>query len=194
MLRLLAIILILAPITLRAQGTAPAPSTDTAKVTPADTILYIPKLDSTRELSVSDTVDLEKHLTQNPTTALFKSLVIPGWGQVGNKRYFKAALFAGLEIWFVGEAVHYAGQASDYRKQYDAAVDPFYRDHYHRLYKDRYTRRSKFIWYAGITTFISIFDAYVDAHLSGEQAERTRRVSLVPSTPNGPGLTLSLSF
>ncbi|MFZ1684899.1 MAG: DUF5683 domain-containing protein [Candidatus Zixiibacteriota bacterium] len=193
----MAILFIIAPVTLWAQGSAPAPTTDTSKIVPPDTIMYIPSLDSTRDLSVSDTVDLEQHLVQNPTTALFKSLAIPGWGQVGNKRYFKAALFAGLEIWFVGEAIHYAGQASDYRKQYDAAVDPFYRNHYHGLYKDRYTRRSKFIWYAGITTFISIFDAYVDAHLSGEQAERnerSRRVTLIPSTPSGPGLTLSLSF
>jgi hypothetical protein len=197
MLRLLAILILFVPATLCAQGPTPLPATDTARVIPPDTILYIPALDTINELSVSDTVDLEKHLTQNPTTALFKSLVVPGWGQVGNGRYFKAALFAGLEIWFVGEAIHYAGQASDYRKQYDATVDPYVRNHYHGLYKDRYTRRSKFIWYAGITTFISIFDAYVDAHLSGEQAERndrTRRVSLVPSTPNGPGLTLSLSF
>jgi hypothetical protein len=194
---LVAILLLLCPALLKAEAvTAPLP-TDSSKAAVQDTILYIPNIDTTRQMSVTDTVDMEKHLIQNPTTALFKSLLVPGWGQYGNKRYLKAAIFAGLEIWFVGEAIHYAGQASDLKKQWEAATTPADRNYFHGLYKDRYTRRSKFIWYAGITTFVSIFDAYVDAHLSGEQVQQKKsgtRLSFSPSTQAGPGLTLSLSF
>ncbi|MCH9030779.1 MAG: hypothetical protein IIB00_00765, partial [candidate division Zixibacteria bacterium] len=34
---------------------------------------------------------------QNPTAALFKSMAVPGWGQVGNKQFIKAGFVIGLE-------------------------------------------------------------------------------------------------
>jgi hypothetical protein len=42
-------------------------------------------------------------------------MLLPGWGQLGNRRYLKAILFAGLDAWFVGAAIHYGRQAREFR-------------------------------------------------------------------------------
>ena len=38
------------------------------------------------------------------------------------------------------------------------------RNEYYDLYQDRKDERNKFTWFAVITAFVSMFDAYVDAH------------------------------
>ena len=106
-------------------------------------------------------------------------------------------MFAGLEWWFIGSSLHYGSQASRFRTQYDASTDVNTRLFYYYLYRDRADRRNKFRWFAGITAFVSMFDAYVDAHLSGSPtAERNRKVELsVGPTDNGGGaITLALRF
>ncbi len=196
---LLVIFLLILPVGLSAQAipTNTAPKPDSTKTSKPDTTLFVPIIDTSREATVSDSVNFERHLIQNPTAALFKSLIVPGWGQIGNHRYVKAAFFAGLETWFVIEAVHYGGQANDWKKLYDAASGTELRNSYHAIYRSKYTARSKYIWYAGITTFVSIFDAYMDAHLSGEpKPEKTQKfkLSFTPAGSTGPGATLSLRF
>ncbi len=116
---------------------------------------------------VTDPEDLEKRLSQNPTAALLKSVFVPGLGQLGNRRYIKAAIFMGIDAWFVGSALHYGRQASDFRRQFERSTDLTARNEYYNLYQDRKDERNKFTWFAAIITFISMFDAYVDAHLSG---------------------------
>lgn len=141
----------------------PEPDSTTA----VDTLLF----DGTGMLEqvspVTSDIDFETRLYQRPTTALFKSMFVPGWGQLGNKRHVKAILFAGLDAWFISAAIHYGGQASDFRDEFESAVDIETRNEYYDLYLDRKGQRNKFTWFAGIVTFISMFDAFVDAHLSG---------------------------
>lgn len=98
----------------------------------------------------------------DPTVTLFKSMLVPGWGQITNKAYIKAALAIGLEAWFISGAVvnwNYMNQALDnYR------ADPNNLDHYYE-YQYYHGMRSDFLWALGVTVFVSMFDAYVDAHL-----------------------------
>ena len=89
--------------TLRADTTdVSAPADTTAPIeepqeTPpparVDTVLFLPVLDTGAAVQVTDTTQYEKRLTQNPTTALFKSMFVPGLGQIGNRKYFKAGVF-----------------------------------------------------------------------------------------------------
>lgn len=187
------------PTCLRAQISA-APDTLKSDSTPPpklDTILFVPKLDTTHEVAVSDTFNFEGKLTQNPTRALFKSMIVPGWGQIGNHRYFKAALFAGLEVWFASQAIHYGSQANGWKARYNNATDLVDRNSYHAIYGSYYGTRSKYIWYTGITAFVSIFDAYVDAHLSGEPTrskEKKVNLSLAPSGGDGFTARVAISF
>lgn len=140
---------------------------DTAEV--MDTVLFTPGGALADYSSVSDTTDRERRLIQKPMVGLFKSMVLPGWGQLGNHKYVKAVVYAGLEAWMIGGAIHYGRQASDWRQIYDDTPPELVnlRNDYHGLWRDRQDERNKYTWFAVIVAFVSMFDAYVDAHLSG---------------------------
>ena len=142
-------------------------STDVDSIHIADTLLFDGAGLLHHASPVTSDINFEKRLYQNPTVGLFKSMVVPGWGQLGNHRRTKAVIFAGLDAWFIGAAIHYGKQASDFRDRFNAAVDPDSRNELYDLYLDRTDERNKFTWFAVIITFMSMFDAYVDAHLSG---------------------------
>jgi len=160
----------------------------------SDTSLFVPLPNDRDSALVTDTTNLERHLYQNPTVALFKSLFVPGLGQVGNHRYVKAVLFAGLEGWLLSSAIHYNSQAQDYRRKYDAATDPAVRNSQYYLYKNRRDERNKYLWFAGLTAFVSMFDAYVDAHLSGSPTSgRGRKVGFDVTSDGRGGTAVQLA-
>jgi hypothetical protein len=177
---------------------AQEPSDSTgAKPLSSDTTLYLPPPDTTLVVPVTDSVDLERHLIQNPTVALFKSMFVPGLGQIGNHRYIKAAAVIGLQAWLVGNIIHYGRNASSYWSQYNSASDRDIRNYYYSLYATQRDQRNKYTWFAGILTFVSMFDAYVDAQLSGAPTNpRNRRfdLSLAPSPDGGASAQLSVRF
>lgn len=146
---------------------------------------------------VTDSANLEKHLYQRPMVAMAKSIVLPGWGQYGNKRYVKAAVFLGLDVWLVSNALSYGADAADYRDQWESATDTTVRNELYYLYKDKKESRNKYTWFAVIVTFISMFDAYVDAHLSGYprvEDDSAVRFDLEPRGGDGFAATVSFSF
>lgn len=160
-----------------------------------DTLLFVPDRTITRAADVVNPADLEKHLTQPPTLALFKSLLVPGLGQLGNHKYFKAVLFGGLESVFIGAAIHYDGQAHDARELYTSAVDKSTRRVWYNFYDNKRKNRNKYIWFAGLTAFVSMFDAYVDAHLSGSPADsRNDRFTLDVVPNNDGGMSAAIGF
>lgn len=132
-----------------------------------DTTLFRPEEALQDFLAVSDTMDSEKRLTQTPTVALLKSMVVPGWGQVGNRSYVKALIFAGLEGLMIGSALNYKFKAADRKDEFNRAADIDERNRLYDQYLDLNGKRNRYTWFAVITIFISMFDAYVDAHLSG---------------------------
>jgi len=177
-------------------------TSDTALITTpvqVDSVIFIPTMDVAPGKQVDNPEDFEQHLSQNPTVALFKSMLIPGLGQIGNRRYFKAALFIGLESWFIISAIHFGKQAHDYRQAYEAAAedDLIARRYNYILYEDRRDNRNKFTWFAGLTIFISMFDAYVDAHLSGSPYNESRNnlsMDVQPDHKGGVRALVSYTF
>lgn len=133
----------------------------------SDTIIYVPRMQQRPAENVTNAANLEEHLIQTPTMALFKSMFVPGLGQLGNRKIIKAGLFIGLESWFALKAIKHGQSAHTYRAQYDAATDSISRLNIYGVYGSERDKRNKFIWFFGLTTFVSMFDAYVDAHLSG---------------------------
>ena len=168
-----------------------------ATASSVDTLLFEPDRVISRAANVANPADLEKHLTQPPTLALFKSLVVPGLGQFGNHKYFKAALFGGMESVFIVAAIHYERQAHDGRELYTTAVDRNTRYGWYAFYDNKRKNRNKYIWFAGLTAFVSMFDAYVDAHLSGSPADsRNDRFTLdvLPNEDGGLSALISYDF
>lgn len=179
--------------------TVDLPVVDSADALPAtvDTTRFEPNVQLDNAAPVTDSTNFELYRYQNPTVALFKSMAVPGWGQLGNRAYFKAVLFLGVDVFFIASALHHGRKAGDFRDQYEAAEDVAVRNAYYDLYEDSANDRNKFTWYAVITTFVAMFDAYVDAHLSGFPTEREHdRFSVdVTSSPEGdPRVSLSIRF
>ncbi len=162
-----------------------------------DTLVFAPPPDPSAAGQVTNPADLEQHLTQNPTVALFKSLAIPGWGQFGNRKYTKALFFAGLEAWCLVSALHYDSQMDEARRLFDSAPDVSTRNARYDFLDNKRKNRNKFLWYAGITAFVSMFDAYVDAHLSGSPLdERNEQLSfdVAPDFDGGVRATVGYRF
>ncbi len=133
-LQILYIILFLLPVSLTAFGQ------DTLKVSD-DKLNHQPESPDTNIVEI----------TKSPRGAMLRSLVVPGWGQFYNGKWFKGILIGGTEIGLIVNAViqdHYAVIAeTELEKE-------FYRDN-----------KSLSIWWLGAAILYSITDAYVDAHL-----------------------------
>ena len=170
---------------------------DTAVKT--DTILYVPQELENVTLGVTDSSDYEKRLYQNPTAALFKSMLVPGLGQIGNRQYVKAGVIIGLQTWLVSSAIKHGNDASDWRKQFEASTNNAERNVLYDNYLGSKDERNKFTWFAVIVTFVSMFDAFSDAHLSGfpkEPGNKSQEINLTfrPSEDSGVKAIVSYSF
>ncbi|RMG66688.1 MAG: hypothetical protein D6715_06355 [Calditrichaeota bacterium] len=85
----------------------------------------------------------------SPWGALLRSAVLPGWGQVYNRQYWKAAGVVVVHAVLLERALHF-----------------------NRLYqqrKDRSLRRTRntFYWLLGAAYLLNLLDAFVDAYLFG---------------------------
>ena len=167
-----------------------------------DTIRYLPPSDLLSLPPINDSADSESRLTQNPTSALFRSLLLPGWGQIVNKSYIKAGLYGGLQLYFASRAIHHAREAHDLYTSWEADTSIASRNSIYSSYLVSADARNAHRWYFGITTMISMFDAYVDAHLSGRPRVRQEKGRLrlnelsfdIQPSPSSTGLVLVARF
>lgn len=162
-----------------------------------DTVTFVPQMEQHPAGDVTNAVNLEKHLIQNPTRGLFKSMLVPGLGQMGNRRWFKAGLFAGLQTWFALKAIDHGQAAHAHKARFNAETDPTLRGIVHNAYDAERSDRNKFIWFFGLTTFVSMLDAYVDAHLSGSPSNKRNdqfSVGISPGAHGGGSVSLAVRF
>ena len=146
-----------------------------AGLAPDDSSVFEGASDSVSEDELSTrisrgwTSSAEKSRTiQNPSAALFKSMVVPGWGQVGNKKYIKAGFVIGLESLLFLKWLRFRRKTADARADFEDAPDTEPNKTF-LFNKFQATRNDPnlFAWLTGTVIFISMFDAFVDAHLSG---------------------------
>ena len=86
-----------------------------------------------------------------PKGALWRSALVPGWGQLRNRRYFKAVLFSGAAAAFAAAGISETrnlGSVEDQDRQAAAG-----------------RRNTRLLLFIATATF-SALDAYVDAHLA----------------------------
>jgi hypothetical protein len=171
---------------------------DSALSKPAiDTVLYVPPPEKSKAGAVTNPTDLEQQLTQQPTVALFKSLLVPGWGQIGNHRYVKAGFFIAVEGACFVSAIHFDRQLGDAERRFESAQTLLERNDLYTSLDKKRKSRNKWLWYAGIATFVSMFDAYVDAHLSGSPLDKRNdkvNVDMGPDLKGGVRASVSYSF
>ena len=106
-------------------------------------------------------------MSKSPMGAVLRSALIPGWGQIYNESYWKAPIVWGILGYFVYYWIDNNNLYNDYRDLFSESLEPgtsgnliykrnrdFYRD-----------QRDQFAVYIGLTYFLTLVDAYVDAHL-----------------------------
>ena len=88
---------------------------------------------------------------KNPTGAMLRSIVFPGWGQWYNGKHFKAILVFGAEAGIIANTIRQ-------NQRVQASKSELEREFYLE------NRRLSNWWLAGVI-LLSMIDAYVDAHL-----------------------------
>jgi hypothetical protein len=153
-----------------------------------------------------DTVVMKKH---NPRTATICSALLPGLGQVYNRKYWKVPLVYGI-----GGAMVYAYQYNQskyikYREAYDEgdAGKLYIIDGYTRTYDQlplgrEYYRRYRDLSLFGIAAvyLLNVIDAMVDAYFVGFDVSDDLSIKIEPAVVNNfdltaaAGIKFSISF
>ncbi len=141
-----------------------------------------------------------------PGKAALYSLLIPGGGQVYNKRWWKVPLAIGLDAWLLSNAIFYNNRY----KVFDAAyrmmlIDPDYNFRglttasQVKVYRDAYRQRKEYgFLYLGIGHLITILDAFVDRHLMDFDIDDDLSVGVFNSTDpfisSSPALSITINL
>jgi hypothetical protein len=130
----------------------------------------------------------------NPTVSLLKSAVIPGWGQISNGKYIKAGVVIALEATLIGTYIHYRNKTEDARDVFEgAALDD--KSNLYREFDNAKDQRNRFAWYCATMIFISMFDAYVDAHLANfPKREKNLSFDFKPSVDEPIRVSVAYNF
>ena len=170
--------------------------------------------DSTFQRAVADTVILESYASRyDPRKALLYAAVVPGMGQIYNKKYWKLPLvyggffgFAyGIDFYQKGYTRYknelYYNLENGYEEDGDIRPDDTYTTANYRRIVDLYKRQRDFmiILMAGMY-LLQIIDAHVDAHLKEFDLNPNLQVSVRPVMEqtamlgNQKGFTIVLKF
>lgn len=145
---------------------------------------------------------------QSPTAALFKSMVVPGWGQLGNRKYLKAGIVIALEGTLFLRWRHFRNRTVEARELFEAQpINSLERSLYFQEFEAVRNDRNLFAWLTGTAIFLSMIDAFVDAHLAGFPDRNVHREKAAGASLSlqvapfeyrtgsiGPSASLSLRF
>ncbi len=122
---------------------------------------------------------------KSPMGALLRSVAFPGWGQFYNRKYFKSLVVFGAEAAFITMAAVDWSRMNKHKKNFQNPDNPerYWEFEQFEFYEDR---RNLFLWVTSGIIFLSMFDAYVDAHLYNFDKEKVRDLS-VSVQPRGRG-------
>jgi len=124
-------------------------------------------------------IDTAKFVMQkSPWGAVLRSAILPGWGQFYNESYWKVPVVLGFLGYFGYIWNDQNNQYKKYRDLYNVSLTEYSggNERYYRLrefYKDQ---RNDFAIYIGLTYFLQLVDAYVDAQLFDFTVEENRDI------------------
>ncbi|MCI0750797.1 MAG: DUF5683 domain-containing protein [Flammeovirgaceae bacterium] len=146
--------------------------------------------DSIRVIRENDTIQIKSYAERfNPRKALLYAAVLPGSGQIYNKKYWKLPLVYG-GIFAIGYAINfyqdgfskYKGELFYVLNQGGGVSPSGYNESNLRTIVDRYRRERDFwiVMMAGMY-LLQIVDAHVDAHLKEFDLNPNLKVQLKPT-------------
>ena len=111
--------------------------------------------------------DTLKTSVKSPSGAMIRSLIFPGWGQLYNKKYFKAILAFGAEVGLLANSIYL-------NQKYVASKTDLDREFY-------VNNRNLSNWYLLGVILFSMADAFVDAHLSDfDESPDLSSIKIIP--------------
>jgi hypothetical protein len=163
--------------------------------------------DSAAPITVTDSLKLKKKQAFSPRKATIRSAMVPGWGQIYNKKYWKLPLVYGAlgttaGIYFYNIDTYRALRlAYKYRIDTipgnDLLIDPRFRNLSAgalRSYRDSFRQNIDYsVLFFIIFWGLNVVDATVDAHLKAFDVSDDLAIKIKPSIGNLPsqaGLSL----
>ena len=145
------------------------------------------------ELDESDTIRIQSYAKRfNPAKASLYAAVLPGAGQIYNKKYWKLPLVYG-GMFATGYAInYYQGLYKDYKEQLfyiletgeDESLEGFTEDQLRPAIDDARRERDFFIIIMAGVYILQIIDANVDAHLKEFDVNPNLQVKFEPMLKN----------
>lgn len=126
----------------------------------------------------SNSVRLALKKKSSPRSVMFRSLVVPGWGQYYNHQYLKAALVCGAEVGLLTTAIYWNNKANAANNRDDKL---FYQNN-----------RNTANWFLLGTVILSLLDAYVDASLA--DFDESPDLSFTPAAARTSGVMLTIKI
>jgi hypothetical protein len=151
------------------------PVTGAAQIAADSLFLSSANMDS----ATTTSQDSGKAKSKSPRGAMLRSLIIPGWGQFYNGKWFKGILVGGAELGLITNAVilnQYAARSTTLMER------EFYQNN-----------RNLSFWWLGAVILYSIGDAFVDAHLYKFDEAPNLTVKLQPQEDRVLGKTFLVS-
>jgi hypothetical protein len=103
---------------------------------------------------------------KSPWVAVLRSALLPGLGQIYNESYWKAPIIWGISGWIIHNWIVNNNLYRDYRDRYLESVLSGSENSNYKLYREFYKdQRDLFAIYLGLTYFLNLVDAYVNAQL-----------------------------
>jgi len=132
-------------------------------------------------------------LKSKKISSLQKSLLIPGWGQIAEKRYIEGVLFISAEIFCIYKIFSYNHKGNDYYDLYKKADNVSAATEYRDLTEKYDTRRNRFILAAAGIWIINLIDIYFIVKKK-DKKERNLRLKFKLNENKDLAFTVTYSF
>ncbi len=126
-------------------------------------------------------------------TSLQKSLLVPGWGQIAEKRYIEGVLFLSAEIFCFYKIFSYNHMGNNHYNLYKNADNVSNAIEYRELTEKYDKRRNTFILAAAGAWIINLIDIYIIVKRKDEK-ERNLKIKLEHNENKDLALTFTYSF
>jgi len=126
-------------------------------------------------------------------TSLQKSLLIPGWGQIAEKRYIEGVIFLSAEIFCIYKIFSYNHKGNDYYDLYKTADNVSEATEFRDLTEKYDKRRNTFILAAAGVWIANLIDIYFIVKKK-DKKERNLRLKFKLNENKDLALTFTYSF
>ncbi len=124
-------------------------------------------------------------------SSLKKSLLIPGWGQLAEKRYVEGILFLGAEVFSIYQILYNNHKGNTYYSRYRDADNVEDAVRYRELTEDYDKKRNIFILAAVGIWAVNLLDIYV---IVKKKEKQKLKLQLQSVDYKGMAVTLHFSF